>query len=67
MNGEVHVMIIKVPMYKIQAAAKEQVPDDFECVDSEYSEVDDAVFFSYRRKEKGELIIGKLDRDQEPS
>lgn len=56
MKCEQHVIIVKVPLDQIMEEAKKQVPENFECVDMEYSDHDEAVFFSFKVIEDYEVL-----------
>jgi len=55
MKGEVHVLIIRLPLEELVAEAQQQVPEGYELVDSEFVD-NDAAYFSFQQKSDEQLI-----------
>ena len=55
MKGEVHVLIIRLPLEELVAEAQQQVPKGYELVDSEFVD-NDAAYFSFQQKSDEQLI-----------
>jgi hypothetical protein len=55
MKGEVHVMIIKLPIEELLLEAQKQVPEGYVLVDSEFVD-NDAAYFSFQKQEDDKII-----------